>query len=289
MKFHLSVLLATIASASTDAFTLSNCRSAVTTQLQSTENTFAAEYLVRAHEDKLRAVAEVEQTKNAEISALRSEVSDLKEKVGALSTTAGSAAPPAVSTDEVATKLLAYQQFMAKYIVEAHQQKVEAVRVAELRITQKYEEQMKLLKPEASAEPAKTEEKKIAAAPPAAKEEQKEAAPAPAPVASSTSELVVPPEVEAADHGLRADGGVGGYTLAERVALGKDVVNVGAAILSGGAEAAPAPAGGAIDPQLAKNKEYFDRRNRHVVDAAKAGKSRWGEMEIARTTNILKN
>ena len=34
------------------------------------------------------------------------------------------------------------------------------------------------------------------------------------------ADIPVPPEVEAADHGLRNDGGVGGPSLAERVNLG---------------------------------------------------------------------
>ena len=41
------------------------------------------------------------------------------------------------------------------------------------------------------------------------------------PAASAPAAPVpVPPEVEEADHGLRADGGVGGPSLAQRVNLG---------------------------------------------------------------------
>ena len=37
-------------------------------------------------------------------------------------------------------------------------------------------------------------------------------------------DIVASPEVEAADHGLRADGGVGGPSLAERVNLGASLL-----------------------------------------------------------------
>jgi hypothetical protein len=42
--------------------------------------------------------------------------------------------------------------------------------------------------------------------------------------ASSAVAVFVPPEVEEADHGLRADGGVGGPSLAERVNLGANLL-----------------------------------------------------------------
>ena len=50
------------------------------------------------------------------------------------------------------------------------------------------------------------------------------ALPSGAPTAAAAVAVAVPPEVEAADHGLRADGGVGGPSLAQRVNLGASLL-----------------------------------------------------------------
>ena len=50
-----------------------------------------------------------------------------------------------MSKEEMARKLVAYQQFMAKYIVEAQQSKAKAVIAAENAVRQKYEEKLLLL------------------------------------------------------------------------------------------------------------------------------------------------
>lgn len=97
--------------------------------------------------------------------------------------------------------------------------------------------------------------------------------------ATATSQsIVVPPEVIAADHGLRADGGVGGLTLAERVALG-------------------AKANGAVTPASTSAmlpetfapllSPLYKQRNIQVLSAANAGRARWGPKEIARIKRIV--
>jgi hypothetical protein len=90
--------------------------------------------------------------------------------------------------------------------------------------------------------------------------------------ASASSSANPPPEVLAADHGLRADGGVGGLSLAERVA--------------NGAASAAAPAAGV---KSASNPS-FDRRNAYIAAAAKAGKqNRWGIMEVEKAIEYSSN
>jgi len=96
------------------------------------------------------------------------------------------------------------------------------------------------------------------------------ATPAKVPVKADTSGPV-PPEVEAADHGLRADGGVAGPTLAERVA--------------GGSLAFPANGASSTTPlALPREATLYNLRNAHVAAAAAAGKSRWGEKEVQKAT-----
>jgi len=99
---------------------------------------------------------------------------------------------------------------------------------------------------------------------------------------SSSPGYVVPPEVEAADHGLRADGGVGGPSLAERVNFGAQLVN--------GQRTSTASMATASAPEaLSKSASttYFDKRNAMLVAAGIAGKSRWGEMEIQKAQSFV--
>ena len=85
----------------------------------------------------------------------------------------------------------------------------------------------------------------------------------------------VPPEVLAADHGLRADGGVGGLTLAERIAMGP---NAGVLAVASGASATETAA-----PSKAS---LYQKRNENVLASAAAGKSRWGSQEIAKIESV---
>jgi len=108
-----------------------------------------------------------------------------------------------------------------------------------------------------------------------------------APTVSSPPEVVtVPPEVEAADHGLRANGHVGGLTLAERVAQGAMADNIGAKIVV--SASTPVAASVVAPPALSsRNEVLYTQRNINVLAAAKAGKSRWGNQEIERVQSIV--
>jgi hypothetical protein len=92
--------------------------------------------------------------------------------------------------------------------------------------------------------------------------------------ASVAHPLSVPPEVVAADHGLRSDGSVGGPSLAERVAQGA------AAGAGSGGSAVPAPSS---TPAILT---LYDRRNIRVLESAAAGRSRWGSREVDRVRDI---
>jgi hypothetical protein len=260
---------------------------------------------------------------------------------------------------EMAQKLIAYQQFMAKYIVEAQQQKGKAVLAAEAAMKQKYEEKLNLLSGSTEApKPAKIESseetklyqersEKVSAAAKAGKsrwgdmenERAANAAGVPVPVqvngaavpavsgqslydmrnaqvtaagkagksrwgdmevqkatsiaaalpasAQAAPKVVVAPkvgaitevlpEVAAADHGLRNDGGVGGPSLAERINFGSQLL---------GGSAAPAAAA-PVAASTAASRSLFDQRNMMIAAAGKAGKSRWGVMEIQKAEALV--
>lgn len=231
--------------------------------------------------------------------ALKNEIDSLKQ--GPSSSAITSVAAVKGSKEEIAAKLIAYQSFMAKYIVEAQEEKLRAVKAAEAAMAKKFEGN--LLSAAAPAAPvlasaaSSPETKlymdrnaKVSAAAAAGKSRwgQKEvervsrtnnvgaAAIAPEEVNGSavvkpsvaSPAVVVPPEVKAADHGLRSDGSVGGLTLAERVALGAS------------ANGAAAP------PMLSKQGVLYHQRNAMVAASAKAGKSRWGDMEVQKAVKL---
>jgi hypothetical protein len=102
---------------------------------------------------------------------------------------------------------------------------------------------------------------------------------APSVSTAAPTQYAVPPEVEAADHGLRADGGVGGPSLAERI-------NFGAQLVSGQQQkqqSTPVRLG----TTTSASSPYFDKRNAMIVAAGLAGKSRWGEMEIQKVQSLV--
>jgi len=383
-----------------------------------------SDYMAKAHEDKLRAIKEVETKKSDEINALKEELAALKaaKDESAAIVAPAPAAPLAVtgSVEELTQKLDSYQKFMAKYIVEAQDQKLQAVKAAEAAMAQKYEQKLLLLGSGAApaaapaipvlskeqslyasrnakvAEAAKAGKSRwgdqenaraaggvqaaptvVAAAPAAVvapavsknvdlfhKRNAAVAAagkagmsrwgvmevarasgaativvpqntappaaavangvPAPPVVAAAAVVTDIPPEVVEADHGLRAEGSVGGLSLAERVSMGSQASsNIGATIIAeadippevveadhglraegsvGGMSLAErvvlgsraasngaAPAGTANVPLLSQQHELFNKRTATVAAAGKAGKSRWGPMEVAKALGASSN
>ena len=171
-------------------------------------------------------------------------------KGGDIVPASSSPAPAEGSIEELTAKLEAYQKFMSDYIVKAQQEKYNAIKAAEAAISKKYEDKLNaFMLPEPAANDDDKESKlykernaNVAAAakagksrwgdkevqrvggsvPDGPKSTIKAAVPSSDPVSSET--------IVAADHGLRADGGVGGLTLEERVTTGAASVTNGVAI-----------------------------------------------------------
>jgi hypothetical protein len=268
-----------------------------------------SDYLAKAHEEKLKAITDLEARKAAEIKRLQDEIDSLKKSAasggGTMSAITTTSAPVggedlmSLSKEQLVNKIHQYQAFMADYIVKAQEQKFLAVKAAETAAAKKFGAQPALGGSPSTAAPSKETDlyqarnAAVAAAAAAGKSRWGDMEVAKvssvnvgASIAGGSSEAVngaispnvsqilvpVPPEVAAADHGLRADGGVGGLSLAERVAFG---ANAG----SGGVTAAmsvPSQAG----------SDLYQQRNARILAAAAAGKSRWGEMEIRKVQNI---
>lgn len=271
-----------------------------------------ANYLTRAHEEKLRAIREVEAKKGQEIIALKQQIDELKSQSGGVRNMALTTSTPytpatasalfsrppttgllttsadlsSLSKEELVNLVLQYQRFMADYIVKAQEQKLSAVRVAIAALRKQFEDRLQLPPPpNVPSTLYDARSVKVAAAAAAGKSRWGDAEVQRVNIGASilnmrasagTTTIVngatgtmmpsvpVPPEVAAADHGLRSDGSVGGWTLAERVAFGASV------------------AGGYSAEAVSMSETLYQRRNAQLLAAAAAGKSRWGSAEIER-------
>jgi hypothetical protein len=301
MKFqYISAFLLTQV-VSSAAFTPGNARSSTSTSRSSSslnaiptpEESAKAltAYMAKSHEAKITALKTLEDKKNTEIASLRAQMGN--------SNTAIVPAPAAAAASGgdvklLSEKLVKYQVFMAEYIIKAQEEKAKAVKEAEIAIAKKYEDKLNafMLNPAAGTsaateEPSLYKERNanIAAAANAGtsrwgnKEVERAGATAPpskllkaiAPINVATVGDAVPEEVTAADHGLRADGGVGGLSLAERVKNGA------------------APAAAATSVVLSSNPNY-EKRNARIAAAAKSGnQSRWGSREVDKAIEYSAN
>jgi hypothetical protein len=261
-----------------------------------------SEYLAKAHEEKLRAIHDVERKKAFEIQELKSEIEELKagrerpEASGAITMST----PSAVNGDNddlmnlpkemLVNKVLQYQAFMEKYIVAAQEQKIKAVKAAEDSVTKKLTEQLALGStvaspalsvPAAASETALYEARSAAVTAAAAAGKSRwgdmEVLRASSVNVGAADKLPDLAEVRAADHGIKAEGSL---SLAERVSMG---VNAGAfAVTQASVAAQPrSTPTGAVLPTSNMNSLY-QRRNARVLAAAAVGKSRWGSREIER-------
>mmetsp|Transcript_8369 Transcript_8369/g.18281 ORF Transcript_8369/g.18281 Transcript_8369/m.18281 type:complete len:253 (+) Transcript_8369:620-1378(+) len=209
----------------------------------------------------------------------------------------------------MAQKVREYQTFLSKYLVESSEAKFRAVKDAEARVTALYEAKIRTLTAAvdpaslpasdaaseslydqrnaavvaaAAADKTRWGEKEVAKAAGGAAPASLEAAAAAASLASEQEAWDARPEsapvtgvtlteeqAERATHGLKGRGEVPGPTLAERVDQGA--------------------AGNAMEKEEEKGEtEAYDARSRAVAEAGKAGKSRWGDMEVQKSSSYAK-
>lgn len=213
-------------------------------------------------------------------------------------------AAPAGTLEELQQKLVSYQNFMAKYIVESQEAKIRAIEDAQAATAKKYEA---ILMSATTALPPSPTTSSTASTNPAymarnamvrnavasgksrwgqAEVQRLDAmangisatkislTPQTLPPAAPAPPVIplshVPLEVFEADHGLRADGGVGGLTLAERVV--------------GGAAAAASSSATTTTTTVPREMIFYHERNQNVAQSG--ANSRWGPMEVGRATEL---
>jgi len=259
--------IATLAASPANAFTsVSNHRFVSSSSLNAVDDASAqalSNYMAKSHEEKLKAVKDVEEKKNSEIALLKAEIEQFKTS-SALATTTPAAPPPppaaplaTTTSSEAEAKLASYQSFMTEYIVNAQTQKLLAVKEAELKAEKKFQERLdKLFEAGGMALPASAA---------VAVEEA-----APAPVVEETS-------FQSRNAQIIAAGAAGksrwGSMEIDRAIAEQNKQPVAAASTATSEVSSTPPSS-------------FESRNAQVVAAGAAGKSRWGDMEVERA---LKN
>lgn len=253
-------------------------------------------YLAKSHEEKLKAVRVAEQMKDVEIKQLKEMLKESQASSGVaamaspepkaeaasgvsaaltISEPAADASLETMSPQDLVAMVQKYKHFVANYVADAQKQKAEAVKAAEEAMAQNFAASGAaapvvhrspnapapvLAAPKVPSTPAdgtvyERRNALIGAAAVAGK--SRWGAMELQTIAASNGAKTPMEAVEEADHGLRNDGGVGGLTLAERVAMGSEAEE--------GASA---------------GSRSYDKRNQRIAEAAKVGKSRWGSMEI---------
>lgn len=100
-------------------------------------------YMAKSHEDKLRAIADVEKKYKAEVAELTLKLKEYEREkesaTGAVKTSANSYEFPQTNKD-LTQKVTLYQKFISDYIVKAQIERVKAVTTAERAMKTKYEE-----------------------------------------------------------------------------------------------------------------------------------------------------
>eukprot|EP00592_Proboscia_alata_P003693 CAMPEP_0194379050 /NCGR_PEP_ID=MMETSP0174-20130528/37731_1 /TAXON_ID=216777 /ORGANISM="Proboscia alata, Strain PI-D3" /LENGTH=196 /DNA_ID=CAMNT_0039161497 /DNA_START=102 /DNA_END=692 /DNA_ORIENTATION=+ len=124
-----------------------------------------SEYLVKSHEQKLKSVKDVEKKRKNEIQFLKDEIESLKtSQIDTVVSPQLTTFSEDGSMQDLTTKLAAYQKFMADYIVRAQEQKLLSVKLAEVALTNKYEEKLLSLVNKTSSAAAKASKTPIESA-----------------------------------------------------------------------------------------------------------------------------
>jgi hypothetical protein len=111
-----------------------------------------SDYLAKAHEEKLRAINEVEKKKNSEINQLKQQIAELSSSSSSSSAVVmvnGEAnvvkALEEMNKEELVAKIVQYQNFMRQYMIDAQEQKYRAVQEAQIAAQKKLSESLTLL------------------------------------------------------------------------------------------------------------------------------------------------
>eukprot|EP00536_Pseudo-nitzschia_multiseries_P007200 jgi/Psemu1/296492/fgenesh1_pm.166_\ len=97
------------------------------------------DFMAKAHEEKIKAMARVEDKYKGQIAELQNKITELETQNQQTTPTSGNSFAFPATNKDLTDKVQAYRSFISDYIVKAQDEKAKAVRFAESKLTAKYE------------------------------------------------------------------------------------------------------------------------------------------------------
>ena len=97
------------------------------------------DFMAKAHEEKIKAMARVEDNYKGQIAELQDKISELEALNKQTTPTSGNSFAFPATNKDMTDKVQAYRSFISDYIVKSQEEKAKAVSVAEGKLTAKYE------------------------------------------------------------------------------------------------------------------------------------------------------
>jgi len=97
------------------------------------------EFMAKAHEEKVSAMARVEDKYRAQITELEEKIAELDVMAKQTTPTSGNSYAFPATNKGLTDKIQSYRTFISDYIVSSQAEKAEAVKAAEDKLTAKYE------------------------------------------------------------------------------------------------------------------------------------------------------
>ncbi|VEU33519.1 unnamed protein product [Pseudo-nitzschia multistriata] len=97
------------------------------------------DFMAKAHEEKVAAMARVEDKYKGQIAELQQKIAELESVNKQTTPTSGNSFAFPATNKDLTEKVQAYRAFISDYIVKAQEEKAEAVKAAESKLTAKYE------------------------------------------------------------------------------------------------------------------------------------------------------
>ncbi len=146
------LLQATKSSNSTTSSSISDLTNIKPSSMTDVEEAAAAmtNFMAKAHEEKIAAMARVETKYKEQIATLQARVEELEGMAKRTTQTSGNSFAFPATNKELTEKMEAYRTFLSDYIVKSQIEKAKAVKTAEDNLTAKYEaiiEDLKAKKP----------------------------------------------------------------------------------------------------------------------------------------------
>jgi len=97
------------------------------------------DFMAKAHEEKIKAMARVEDKYKGEIAELQNKIAELEALNQQTTPTSGNSFAFPATNKDLTEKVQAYRTFISDYIVKAQAEKAKAVKAAEDKLTSKYD------------------------------------------------------------------------------------------------------------------------------------------------------